>query len=191
MKITPVPHGLNLALSTAPRTAGLHMSDLYNSLYQELEPKRYVKGSAPDKLRMEAGLALEEVLEEGLKRRLGERPGEFVTKDEGIIFTPDLIIYETVTRLGEIKLTWMSSRDVPRVSATAFHPKFAKYLTQMKCYGHHLELPQQRLLAFFVNGDYRPPRPELLAWDIEFTAREMRDEWTMVKNHGKHAGLIV
>lgn len=172
------------------------MSQLYNSLYQELEPKRFTKGSMPDPLRLETGLALEEMLEEGLKRRLSteedvERPGEFVTPNEGIIYTPDLIIYTSKERLGEIKLTWMSSREVPREATTrGFPPKFNKYFTQMKCYGHHLEMPLQRLIAFFVNGDYRPSRPELLAWDIEFTAREMRDEWLMVKNHGIHMGLL-
>lgn len=130
MKIVPVKHGLEdiIGVSTAPRTVGLHMSEIYNDLYQDLEPKRYIKGSKPDVLRMEAGLAFEDMLEEGLKRRLAgsERPGEFTT-EEGILYTPDLIIFNGETRLGEIKLTWMSSKEVPRELANGFPPKFDKY----------------------------------------------------------------
>jgi hypothetical protein len=185
--ITPVAHGLEdlLGKSTAYRSPGLHMSEIYNDLYQDLEPKRYVRGSAPDPLRLEAGLAFEEILEEGLKKRLaGERPGEFTT-EEGIIFSPDLIIFNSEIRLGEIKLTWLSTKEVPREQSNSFPPKFDKYFTQMRAYCYHLKLDYARLLAFFVNGNYRPPKPELLAWDIEFTARELRENWQMLLNHAR------
>lgn len=167
------------------------MSTLYGDLYQDLEPKRYKRDEAPDPLRLEAGLSLEMMLEEGLKRRLAERPGEFVTPDEGIIFSPDLFIFNHVARLGEIKLTWMSSREVPREAISGrFPPQFDKWFTQMGCYGYHLEMPHQRLYAFFVNGDYRPPRPELLAWDLEWSARELREQWQMTLNHARAKGML-
>ena len=195
MKIVPVKHGLEgiIGVSTGYRTPGLHMSEIYNDLFQDLEPKRYIKGSKPDVLRMEAGLAFEDLLEEGIKKRLcADRPGEFTT-EEGIIFTPDLIIFNGAPRgrLGEIKLTWMSSKEVPRDLANGFPPKFDKYFVQMKAYCHHLDLGHARLLAFFVNGDYRPPKPELLAWDIEFTPRELRENWQMLLNHAKHKRMLV
>ena len=189
MKITPVPHGLDLGISHALRSGGLHMSDIYNDLFQELEPKRYKRDEAPDPLRIEAGLALEQTLEQGLKQRLGNRPGEFITTD-GVVYSPDLLIFNGETRLGEIKLTWMSSREVPRETAAGFPPKFDKYFVQMKAYCHHLETPYARLLAYFVNGDYRPPRPELLAWDITFTAQELRDNYQMLLNHARNRGML-
>lgn len=192
MIVTPVKVDLELNLP-APgyvRSEGLHMSQIYNDLYQDLEPKRYVRGSLPDPLRMEAGLALEEMLEEGLKRRLrGERPSEFVS-DEGIICSPDLIIFNHVTRVGEIKLSWLSTRELPTEISNHFPPKFDKYLTQMMAYCHVVMTPYARLYFYGVNGDYRPLKPALHAYDIEFTKRELDENWSMLINHAKYKGML-
>lgn len=196
MRITPVDHGLgDLLAANAPgfhRTPGLHMSDLYNSLYQQLEPERYRIDTRPDKLKMEAGMSLERMVEEGLKQRLIERPGELVEPEYGIIYSPDLLIYNGHVRVGEIKLTWLSTREVPREPGGVFPPTFGKYVTQMACYCRCLHTPYARLIGFFVNGDYGKTTrgPELLAWDIEFTKREMDEEWQAAINHGKQKGLI-
>lgn len=192
MIVTPVPVDLELNLS-APgyvRSEGLHMSEIYNDLYQDLEPKRYVRGSLPDPLRMEAGLALEEMLEEGLRRRLrGERPGEFVS-DEGIICSPDLIIFNGSTRVGEIKLSWLSTKELPTEVSNHLPPKFDKYLTQIMAYCHVIMTPYARLYFFGVNGNYKPPAPKLLAYDIEFTKRELDECWSMCINHAKSKGML-
>ena len=196
MKITPVDHGLQnlVGKSMGPRSKGLHMSDIYGSLFQELEPKRYAhKADSPlPLLRFEAGLALESILEEGLKRRLVERPGEFTTP-EGIIFSPDLILFNGTTRVGEMKLTWLSSREVPREPSNGFPPKFDKYFVQMKAYCRCLETADARLIAFFINGDYDRKRnagPELLAWDITFSKRELEENWAMLISHAKSKGML-
>ena len=191
MIVTPVPHELvGIGVSTGDRSPGLHASDIYGDLYQELEPTRYRRDTAPDPLRLEAGLAFESLLEEGLKRRLcGERPGEFTT-DEGVIFSPDLIIFNHVTRVGEIKLTWMSSNEIPTVLSNGLPPKFDKWLTQIKFYCRAVETCYGRLIGFFVNGDYRPPSPRLLAWDLQFTKRELDENHTMLMNHARHRGLL-
>lgn len=181
MKIVPVDHDLDLAVSQLPRSPGLHISDVYNSLYQKLEPKRFT-GDTPDPLRLELGLALEQILEEGLKHRLAERPGEFITTLAGrpVAYSPDLFLFNHLFRIGEIKLTYMSNRQ------GITHPKFDKWFTQMKAYCHATETPYARLYACFVNGDYRPPfQPSLKAWDIEFTKRELMDEWMMLAQHVK------
>lgn len=190
MQITPLTPDLDLGASRLIRSPGLHMSTLYNNFYQELEPERYVRGAPLDMKRVELGFSLEEMLEEGLKRRLASRPGEFRTK-EGIAFSPDLLMFNGGVRLGEIKLTWMSSRDVPReAGATSFPRKFDKYFTQMQAYCHHLETPSARLYAFFVNGDYRTMTPELLAWDIEFTPDELHTTWRQLLNYGRSRKLL-
>ena len=44
MILTPVtfaPADLGLGMSSGERAEGLHMSDIYSALYQELEPKRF------------------------------------------------------------------------------------------------------------------------------------------------------
>lgn len=194
MLITPISSREleeTLCRSTGDRSPGLHMSDIYNDLYKRLEPKRY-KGGPIDPGFVGMGLALEDAIEEALKKRLlgGERPGEFITA-EGIAFSPDLIIFNGATRVGEIKLTWMSMREVPMDKpSSGFPPKFEKYFTQMKSYCHHLDTPYARLITMFINGDYKPPKPKLACWDIEFTAQELHENWRMLTNHGKTMGVL-
>lgn len=194
--VTPVPHGLEdlVGKSSGVRTPGLHMSSIYNDLYQDLEPTRYVRGSEPDPLRLEAGLSFETFLEDALRARLcgGGRPDEMVT-EEGILFNPDLIIFNHVTRVGEMKLTWLSSRAVPREPSNCLPPKFGKYECQMKAYCRCLETPYARLIAFFVNGPYDRKSelaPELLAWDITFTRRELEENWSMLMNHARAKKML-
>lgn len=192
MIIEPCPHGLEeLGISTLPRTPGLHISEIYGDLYQRLEPTRY-KGGEPDPLHLEAGLAWEQMLEEGLKRRLSaNRPGELISP-EGIYLSPDLIIANCAVRVGEIKLTWMSCREMPLERTTHMPEKFSKWFVQMMAYCHILETPYARLIGFFVNGDYPrgAPRPRLLAWDLQFTSRELTDNWRMLMNHAKVMGVL-
>jgi hypothetical protein len=196
MIVKEVEHGLDLAKPSEgyERTPGLHMSSLYNSLYEELEPKRFAKSSKPDATRMELGTSFEEVLEPALSARLlGSRPGEFITTDgTDIIYTPDHLIFNgpegNKLVLGEFKCTWMSIRN------GITDQRFAKWMTQMKLYCHHLETPYARLYTLFVNGDYswRGPHggPHVRAWDITFTKRELVDEWNLVLRHARRKGLL-
>lgn len=199
-------------LPTVGRSTGRHMSDLYNDLYQDLEPKRFDKTKPMDVLRVTAGLALEKALEQALISELGpllggERPGELMTADGKVAFSPDLILFDhRGTVLGEIKVTWMSCRECPisEVAAKAtgltanwdgeedfgWPAKFNKYFTQMMDYCYHIGTRHARLIIYFVNGDYRPPAPVLLGWDFVFTDREMEEEWQKTLNHARHKGLL-
>lgn len=134
MIIVPLEMDLVLAANTQGfvRTPGVHMSDIYNDLFKHLEPDRFDKRDAEgkplpfDETRMEAGMAFEEMLEQGFKNRLGSRPGEFTTP-EGIIFSPDgltmldevMLMNEGLSVTGdtlvldEYKATWMSARYLP------------------------------------------------------------------------------
>ena len=196
-----------LGKSTLPRTTGVHISQIYGDLYQRLEPDRYTKGVPPPEI-LEVGLSfeyqLERMLEDGLKARLAGavRPGELISP-EGIYFSPDLMVFNGTQRVGEIKLTWMSTKEVPVTTSNSFPPKFDKWFTQMKSYCHLLETPLARLIAFFVLSDYghmkqrgaRPGArkgagPDLRAWDIEFTARELKENWALMLRHGQDMGVL-
>lgn len=198
MKITPVKHGLEdlIGKSTMVRGEGLHVSTIYNDLYQDLEPTRYRRGTVPDPLRLEAGLAFESFLEDALRQRLlpGERPSEFTHHEPGIdtpiFFNPDLILFNGITRIGEIKLTWLSTRDAPREPANAFPPKWSKYTCQMMAYCHMLETPYAKLIGYFVNGPYTDMAPELLAWEVDFTARELQDNWDTLISQARLKRMI-
>jgi hypothetical protein len=188
VRITEIDHELDFSCLDPPgyvRTPGLHMSDIYKSLYAELDPARFGGEGAPDPLRMGIGSAFEPILEREIGNRLlgSERPGEFTTK-EGVIYTPDHLLFNCRTRLAEFKVSWMSDREGVMV------PRFDHWFTQMKVYAHHLQMPHARLYALFINGDYRPPAPRLRAWDIEFTKREMADEWAMLLRHARDKGML-
>lgn len=198
MRIIPIEHGLTLAQGFgAPRSPGRHLSDIYNDYYAKLEPKRYGRGGPLPLEKFELGMAFEEMLEDGLKKRLvlaegSGRPGEFTT-EEGIIFTPDLLIFNGCTRVGEIKLTFMSTKGAPWKLGEvydSFDEKFSKYMTQIMCYCKHIGTTHARLYAFFVRGDYRGNDQILRAWDLEFTQHEIDEEWDTIWRHGKSVSLV-
>lgn len=188
MIVQPVPFDLDLT-QNAPgyvRTPGLHMSEIYGAMYEELEPERYGRKDTDPATKagyMGAGLALEEALERSLASRLGVdgRPGEFVEPEHGIIYSPDLLLFENGrTRLGEIKLTWLSCRGWPTQRDTGLPLKANKYLSQIRLYCRCLQTPHARLYALFVNGDYdkrKGLKPQPRAWDLTFTKRELEEEW--------------
>ena len=215
MKLVEIEHGLELAKPTEGyiRTSGLHLSDIYNSLYKKLNPERYdrrdsVGNPIPfDPVAGEFGTAFEEVLEPVLRRRIisAERPGEFVTQHTsdciyrrttvkvgdsvcacgaGVIYTPDHFFFNGVFYLGEFKTTRMSS------AKGLTDRKFDKWFCQIKAQCFHLKTLYARLYVFFILGDWTDKSPEFRAWDIEFTEKELTEEWRMLLAHGKREGLI-
>jgi hypothetical protein len=195
MRIVPVSHGLEDIVGVSPggrTTHKLHISDIYGRYYDLWDKRKFnqdIQDAKP--LYMEAGLAFESLLEDALRKRLlGERPGELTT-EEGIVYSPDLIIFDSGrTRLGEIKVTWMSLKEIPEGECNAFPSKFDKYFTQMMLYCHALETCDARLIAFFINGNYKPPAPQLKAWDICFTKREIDEEWRKMMNFARKEGML-
>jgi hypothetical protein len=177
---------LGMGQSGTIRAEGLHASDIYNDLFQSLEPKRYVRDREPPPLLLEMGLIFERMLEEGILRRIEawpvtvervERPGEFTESGtfEGepftIHFTPDLLIFNGDLRVGEIKATKMSpgvslevidaylrreDEAIDAVGQALRAQKFDKYWVQVKLYCHLLHTRYARLYAFFINGVYKP-----------------------------------
>lgn len=199
MRVRPFNHGLDIAPNDLNRSKGLHMSDLYNDLYQDLEPERYIRGTEPAPALLAIGLALEQYTERLLlKAGIGaHRPPEFRTDDEyGIAFSPDLLILNGIMRGGEIKATFASTRDLPEEEAREFPAKFDKYQTQMKVYGHNLEIPNWILFGWFLKGKWEKHKSDQVvladfrAFEFEFTAREMKDEYQMLLNHGRHKGML-
>ena len=186
MKITPVEHGLDLLASDLVRSPGLHASDIYGALFKEISPKRYGRGGPPNTLMMSLGTAWEVRLEYLLKRAGYEvqRPGEFMSPG-GWALSPDLVLFNGQTRIGEIKLTWMSSADLPTGPSNGFPPKFDKHMVQIMDGCHTIESPYARIYVTCVNGRYKPPAPELLVFDLEFTARELRENFDLMLGYAQ------
>ena len=211
---------LKIGTSAGVRAPGLHASDVYNDFYQDAEPTRYKRGSLPAPLLLETGLTIETMLEEGMARRLAasgepgsiERPieltytGTFKGRKVEFAYNPDLIIYNGVgPRIGEIKATWMSSK-IPHAwtddPAQFLHhasdirdrltdPKFDKYYSQVKIYDKALQTYLNRFFIWFIAGDYsRPYRSQFVEFDVEFTPREIEEEWDILLRHAISKGLI-
>ncbi len=196
-------HGLDLSTPTPGyvRTPGLHMSAIYNALFKELEPKRFASMGGPDVTKMSVGTSFEEVLAIALADRiLGERPGEFAADQTGrtvkigtpgsIIFSPDQFFYPDDRDMegGEFKATWMSIRN------GITDPKFDKWFVQMKAYGKPLSIRVWRLFVLFINGDYSYKGQDggatLKAYRVEFTQRELDDNWRMLMRFADKRGMF-
>jgi hypothetical protein len=217
LKVTEFEHGLTLAAPAEGyvRSPGLHMSEIYGSLFKERDPEKFDKRDKDgnplpfDLAKMEMGLRFEEMLEIALRKTLlGRRPGEYFTEHAadcvhrrrklkeglvcpcggGIAYSPDyLFLIDDEVILGEFKLTWYSSKGAPEIE------KFDKWIVQIKSYLYHLELRIARLYVFFVNGKYPkggPPTPELRAWKLEFKQRELESNWAMMVRHANKKGML-
>lgn len=190
MKVTPRELEFPLAMTDPHRGEGLHVSDIYGSLYQDLEPERYRKDGTPPDLLMALGLAWEQYLEKALVANgvLCARPGEQMTA-EGMKYTPDLLIVNGEDRLGEIKFTFLSAKVTPQ------DKKFDKYLCQGKAYAYFTDIPRVRYYVLHVNGIWSfkvegGHFPMLRIWDVEFTAQELKENYQLLMNHAKNEGMI-
>jgi len=212
------PAALGLGDSGTERASGLHASDIYNSLYAELEPQRYGREGDPPPLLLEIGLTFEEMMVEGLRRKLSangpdiQRPGEFTYEGtfEGrqatIHYNPDLFIYNGDFRVGEVKATKMSP-GVPKAVIMAYYAgdpdareqverailaeKFAKYRTQLMLYCFFLRCLLGRFYILFINGCYKPDLdPILLPWDMTFTQDDLDTNYAACMYHALHTGMI-
>lgn len=213
---------LGIGDSGSVRAEGLHASTIYNSLFAEMYPKKYAYDGPINPLLVEMGLIYETMLEEGLKRRLAAsgggqegrivRPGElsYVGEFEGVGFTvyynPDLLIFNHITRIGEIKSRWASSHlthdtiakaqagdeeALASVEAVALEPGFEKYHTQTMLYAKFLGTRFGRLFVWFVNANYKPPFPsQFVIWDVEYTEDEIHQNYHMCMSHALSQGMI-
>lgn len=199
MIITPA-QDIDLSLSGLLRTTGLHASDIYGPLYQQLEPKRFGKPGSlrvPNDTLMALGSAWEDRLERVmvLNGIAAYRPKEFVhvlPTGQEIAFSPDLIIHDEdgTTRVGEIKLTSMDITDLMDITLeTSLPPKFNKYLTQMMLYIKWLDLdPAAGWLS--VMSIRQPFQPLFKPLNITFSAQELYDNEQMCLNYARSEGLI-
>lgn len=189
MIVTPIDHNLDLLKSDLVRSPGLHASDIYGPLFAELEPKRYdYEGRPANPLLLALGTAWEKHLEYLLAANGVEaiRPTEFMSP-EGIAFSPDLLFFNNVTRLGEIKYTSQSAKDYPTEVSNHLPPKADKYTCQMQLYAYWLGLNDGWLAIVF---NHRAWSPELRVFEITWTDRELLDNHAMVMNYAKHKGLL-
>ncbi len=185
MRIQHVESEVEIIGATEGRSSGVHISDIYGSLFKRLDPKRYAKDGPINPIYLAIGLAWERYLEERLIASgvNCERPAEQMTIGK-IAFSPDLIIVNGEDRIGEIKVTWMS--DVGNLD----DPKFNKYHAQAMAYCKQYGFRHARFYVLFVVGDYKGSGPTFRVYDIEYTVQEIEENWSALMNHARHEGLV-
>ena len=191
MRVKPIPAFELAGEDTTGRSPGLHASDLYGGLYQVLDPKRYSKNAPMDWTRIALGLAWEQYLEQRM-RILGlnaSRPGELYSSN-GFYYSPDLFEFNGKFRIGEIKYTDMSCRDWPKKPTNTLSPQFGKWQTQVMLYCSESCTPHVTIYPCFAHGDYRDNAPRFLPVEIEFTARELKENKQMLLAYGRNEGLL-
>lgn len=179
------PHHLSPPMimnSGVPRTGGLHLSEIIRDLYKKLNPIRFQDGGGFE--RMALGFAWEWVLSDAIARvfpsdRLLIHMGEL--ECDGIKMSPDAFDVEDLC-LEEWKCTWSSSNKHP--------DDYPYYLWQIKSYCRAIECNKARLRIYHVNGDYRERVPVVHTWLLEFSDRELEENWKFLTAHARKKGWI-
>jgi hypothetical protein len=180
------------------RSEGLHASQIWEDISKSvLEKPR--SPLAADKLAEfgTIGFIWERVLERTLAAIMVDndidhgrymRPGEQCV--DGIYLTPDYCDLNFngnwVHGVEEWKVRWCSYRK-----ADDLEKNFWKVMVQEKAYCYALQTPYSRLRMLFLVGDWRGDiTPKLREFELEFTSRELQENWSMLTNHARRKGWL-
>jgi hypothetical protein len=193
MIITQAPVNIKLPASDTPRAPGIHASGIIRNIAMELG---ILKGDFTEDakqltdireitdevaiLRMAIGLAWEDFYISKILAAEGvnKHPGEM--SSDGISMNPDGESLERIKGkhhvvIHEVKATYKS------INRVAEAEKEWMWLTQIKCYCRAANTRFGRLHVLFLCGDYKfPIRPDIRRWNIEFTKKELDENWELM-----------
>lgn len=97
---------------------------------------------------------------------------------DGISGNPDGFRVSDSTVI-ELKASWKSSgRFYGQMDCPS--PDFWPWLVQTKAYAYMLEVRDVEILAYFVNGNYKPIKPRMRRWHFQFSQGELESNWGML-----------
>lgn len=178
-------------LNPPPRSDGWHLSeiirDLMNRTVFKNKRQDFAKLRPEDQkqavLRWEVGFIWEVIVENVYRQRMqARRSAHGVVRQsemtvEGVHMTPDGWRVEDDVE-EEYKATWKSS-----VKLDAFEEEFFEWLVQNRAYCRALRTNRSEFFILFVNGDYRGSGPQSKKVEVEYTQRELDENWQMILNH--------
>lgn len=184
MRFTPIDLTLPSEAddATSGRNPGLHVSGIIKHLLLLIDPKKY-GGFADDGVRLlwEMGLAWEDIaLSRSFWRRILKRTypkasfKQIQVEKDGIWGTCDMLTLADRATITESKLTQISM--VNEIDGM----KFWSWRVQMMSYCYMWDARNALLPVCFLNGDYRPKRIALRAWDVKFKLSELEANWAMM-----------
>lgn len=162
------------------RSEGVHLTDVIRDLMVTAQMQRTASGSfwLQGDLEMagEVGFMWEEVLSRALKDRLPCRIGE--VELDGITMSPDGIeVVDGESILSEYKVAWASSRKEPTENF--------KWMAQVKGYCKALGMSKVKMYILYLNGDWKPPKPQYKCFLISFSQLEIDEGWEMILGHAR------
>jgi hypothetical protein len=110
----------------------------------------------------------------------------------GIFATPDALRVDT-WRLKEWKFTWKSLRRAGGDEDKEYEhirEGIWRWPIQTMSYCHLVETTGADQEVFFVNGDYTDRTPQLMRYEMDFTPRELRENWAGIVSTARREGWI-
>ena len=168
------------------RSPGLHLSTIYRDIERTIKPKDEWCSEEELAFFGAGGFLWERVFgkchAEAVATEDIVRPGEFEL--DGIIGSPDLIRVSDWTLL-ETKCCWRSARKFE-----SLEKNFWAWICQVKSYSLMIGTNVAEIHCFFVAGDWRPPAPCVKSIRIEYTDRELEENWSMITKFAESRGWL-
>ena len=168
------------------RSQSVHLSAIYRDLEAQFAKQRNDLTEEELNHYRSMGFLWEWTIERALAESLQDwacfRPGE--VELDGIVGSPDLVDFQ-LEMVVDTKATWRSARKLD-----ALEKYFWPWLVQLKGYAKMLKFRKGRLLVFCVNGYYKPPRPCIRCFNLEWTQREIDENWSMITTHARRKGWV-
>lgn len=193
MKLTPFDLIIDSSYFSSDnrmRTAGVHLTDVIKDMEKSIGRDRNPRAMGDEKLKLyrTLGFVWEDIVTREMNReRSWAAPGLVRVGEielDGILMTPDAVDFaQDPPVLEEWKCTWRSAaRDL---ESENWH-----WFVQAKAYCHALKLTRANFRILYVNGDYKPTVPRPQGYAIEFSQRELHDNWSMILAHGRSRGWL-
>lgn len=182
MKISPYPFSIRLPESKG-RSEGMHLSTVVRDIGLQMGyiPQQYVNTEI-DPVRVSLGLAFEDWVFPTQHPEVAYHPGE-MNSDRIACSADGVSWFGQDMRVHECKLTWKSMKKEKTLENEWL------WLSQTMGYCYVWGTQFARYHIYWVNGDYSRDSPtggpQYKLYDLEFTQRELEDNWTMIKNRAK------
>lgn len=204
MNIVPFPVTLEMLNETGKpsvRTPGVHLSDVIryieNTSRKPGQREEFMMMSDKRKAEMaayvEAGFTWERALETCFKSRMLGRRKKHVLKQrevehDDILMNPDGVNIKGWQPIVE-EYKW-TSRSMARMDgegdgALGDGGSFWSWGVQTMGYCHAYGTKRMRLFVYWSCGNYRPPVPCVMRYDVTFTTRELIENWRMIRANVK------
>lgn len=158
-----------VAKKTSARSTGIHLSGIIKHVLTTSGSLNTEDRTDEMPLRMAIGMSWENWVVGLMGKNFIWQPGEKCC--DGIYGSPDGLTTAPIRRVDEFKATWKSEFTHGNILAERI------WLWQLMGYCKMLATTRARLHVLWVNGNYRPPSPKYMVYDLQFSKEEIDRFW--------------